>query len=261
MRSVGVTGVGLWTPRLPGAAAFFDDREDPEATRPGAPLLDGALRRRATPLTRMGIEVMHQATSMAATELSTLPSVWATDNGEHSVAIDLLGMMLRGEGKLSPTKFHHSVHNTASGYASIATGNRSPSTTLTGGSELVVSALLEAVCMIDLLERDVLLVLADEPLLPPFARDEVCTPLALALVLSPDTGNAIAELGSVRREAPAPVARHPRFGSMHVSAALPLFDRIVTGRPGPVALELEGYAEGPFWCVDVEPLRRYPGDP
>ena len=52
-------------------------------------------------------------------------------------------MMLRGEGKLSPTHFHNSIHNTASGYASIATGNGAPSTTLSGGAELVASSFLD----------------------------------------------------------------------------------------------------------------------
>ena len=53
-------------------------------------------------------------------------------------------MMHEGEGKLSPTKFHNSVYNTASGYASIACGNHAPSSTISGGPEIVGIGLLEA---------------------------------------------------------------------------------------------------------------------
>ncbi len=61
----------------------------------------------------------------------------------------MLEMMNQGTGKLSPTRFHNSVYNTASGYVSIATGNRSPSTTLTGGADLVGCALAEALCQVE----------------------------------------------------------------------------------------------------------------
>jgi hypothetical protein len=260
MRPAYVHGVGLWTTGYASPGVWCAQTFDPEATRPEASLLVGPLRRRATPLTRMSVEAMGQAATMAGSDLTTLPSVWATAHGEHSVAIDLLAMMRRDEGRVSPTKFHNSVHNTASGYASIATGNRALSTTLTGGAELVVSALVEATCMLETLDRDLVLVLGDEALLPPFERSDARWPLAIAFALSPRPEGALAALRDLRRDAVSPAKIHDRFGRLHVSVALPLVEGIVGGRPGTLALELEGDARGAVWCLDLEILRHYPTD-
>lgn len=250
MRPVHVRGVGLWTLGHANPKAWCARDFDEAATTPDASLLSGALRRRATPLTRMGIEVLQQAARMADVELSELASVWATAHGEHSMAIGLLEMMQQGEGKLSPTKFHNSVHNTASGYASIASHNRSPSTTLTGGAELVASALIEAACMLDALDRDVAVVIADEPLLTPFEVPDSAVPLAVALLLSPRAEGALGVLTDIRRAAVAPVPRRAPFGGLHASAALPLIEHIVEQKTGTIALELEGGPAGAVWCLD-----------
>lgn len=260
MKPAYVHGVGLWTPGFTDAFAWCDAESDPDAVKPGATLLEGALRRRATPLTRMGIEAMAQAVRMAGVDPGALASVWATAHGEHSTAIALLEMMQRGEGKLSPTKFHNSVHNTASGYASIAATNRSLSTTLSGGAELVASAVCEAACMLETHACDVVVVLADEPLMTPFERTDAGVPLALSMLLSSRAEGAFARLADVRRDGVARIAPHPRFGRLHVAAALPLIERIVHGTSGTTALELEeGGArgrggEGRVWCLDLEVL-------
>ncbi len=250
MKPVYVRGVGFWTTGYANPKAWCARDLDATASTPEAPLLAGALRRRATPLTRMGIEVLQQAARMGDADPTELASVWATAHGEHSMAIGLLEMMQHGEGKLSPTKFHNSVHNTASGYASIATGNRSPSTTLTGGAELVASAIIEAACMLEAWDRDVILVIADEPLLPPFELPDSSVPLALSLLLSPRPEGATSVLSRIRRANVDPVALRAPFGSLHVAAAVPLIEHIVEQRTGTVALEFAGDPREPVWCLD-----------
>ncbi len=252
MKPAYVTGLGLWTPGHGSAESWCRNDFDASVETPPVALLSGPLKRRATGLTRMAVEVFHQATSRAGCDRDTIASVWATSNGEHTTAIKILGMMRRGEGRLSPTHFHNSVHNTASGYASIATANCAPSTTLTGGAELVSSSLLEAMCRLEAPAEQVVLVLADEPLLPPFDRGDGTSPLALAFCLSSRPDGAVALLSNKRRDAVAPVKHHDRFGRLYVGAALPLLERIVLGRPGTVALELEGERPGPVSCVDLE---------
>jgi len=252
MKPAYVRGLGLWTPGYASARAWCRDDADPSIEAPDVALLAGPLRRRSTGLTRMAVEVLQQATAEAGCDVAAVPSVWATSNGEHTTAIRILSMMLRDEGKLSPTHFHNSIHNTASGYASIATGNCAPSGTLTGGAELVASSFLEAMCHLEASADDVVVVLADEPLLPPFDRAGGTSPLALAFCLSSLPEGASAILSGLRRDAVAPVKRHDRFGRLYVAAALPLLERIVLGRPGTVALELEGERPGPVSCVDLE---------
>jgi len=252
MKPAYVRGLGLWTPGFASASAWCRGDSDPSIEAPDVALLVGPLRRRSTRFTRMAVDVLHQATTEARCDVTTVPSVWATSNGEHTTAISILGMMRRSEGKLSPTHFHNSIHNTASGYASIATGNGAPSTTLSGGAELVASSFLEAICHLEASAGDVVVVLADEPLLPPFDRAGGTSPLALAFCLSSRPEGASASLSGLRRDAVAPVKHHDRFGRLYVAAALPLLERIALGRPGTVPLELEGERAGPVSCVDLE---------
>ena len=252
MKPVYVAGLGLWAPGYASAEAWCRDEFDPSVEAPEVALLSGPLRRRATGLTRMAVEVLNQATRAAGCDLATVPIVWATSYGEHATAIKILGMMRSGEGKLSPTHFHNSIHNAAGGYASIATGNCAPSTTLTGGAELVASAFLEAICHLEATADDAVVVLADELLMPPFDRGDETSSLALAFCLSSLSKGASAVLSGFRRDAVAPVKNYDRFGKLYVSAALPLLERIALGRPGTVALELAGECYGPVSCVDLE---------
>ena len=255
MRPVYVRGLGLWTPGFTSANAWCDGDLDPTIEAPDVALLEGPLRRRSTQLTRMSVEVFEQATSQAGCDVSTLPSVWATSHGEHSTAIKILSMMQRGTGKLSPTQFHNSVHNTAGGYASIATHNSAASTTLTGGRELVASTFLEALCHLEGSCEEVVVVLADEPLLAPFELAGASAPLALSFCLSSSSEGARAVLTGLRRDAVAPLKQPDRFGRLYIAAALPLLERIVHRRPGTVALELEGEPPGPVGCIDLEFVR------
>ncbi|MDJ0846884.1 MAG: beta-ketoacyl synthase chain length factor [Myxococcota bacterium] len=252
MRPAYLRGLGLWTPGFPGPDAWCRAEPDEAVAAPEAALLAGPHRRRASALTRMAADALAQALAQAGRDPATLPSVWATVHGEHETAIEILAMMNRGEGRVSPTRFHNSVYNTASGYASIATGNRCNSTTLTGDGELVATALLEALCMLGSGSGDVALVLFDEPLRPPFDPRDARAPLALAFCLSAHPEGALALLSGLRREPVGRTKRHALFGGLTVSAGLPLLEHALRRRPGTVALELEGQGAGPSWCIDVE---------
>ena len=105
MKPVYVRGLGFWTPGYASPEAWCRGEFDPSVDAPEVALLSGPLRRRATGLTRVAVEVLHQATRTAGCDVTTVPIVWATAHGEHTTAIKILGMMRSGEGKLSPTHF------------------------------------------------------------------------------------------------------------------------------------------------------------
>jgi hypothetical protein len=252
MRPVYVRGCGLWTPGFPDAASWCRGIAEPALRSAPGRLLAGPLHRRASALTRMAADALEEAAREARCDLAGVPSVWATVFGEHETAVAILEAMHQGEGKVSPTRFHNSVHNAASGYVSIAAGSRAPSTTVTGGREVVASALFEAQCMLAAGAPEVLLVLADEPLLPPFDAQGGRAPLALAFALAAAPRGALAALSGLRRDRVAPVKRDERFGGLLVSAGLPLLEYVALRRPGCVALELEGEPAMDVWCVDVE---------
>lgn len=254
MRPAYVRGVGLWSPGHADADSWCRGEPDESVREPGAALLAGPGRRRATPLTRLAAEAFQQAVEAAGCDPAAVASVWVTAHGENENAAAMLDMMGRGSGKLSPTRFHNSVYNTASGYVSIATGNRGPATTLTGGPEIVGGALLEALCQLEAGASEVALVYADEPLRPPFAAADVQAPLAVAFCLSGRPTGARVQLSDPRREEVAAAKRRERFGPLYVSATLPLLEAVVAGRPGTIPLELEGGGSTRIWCVDLELL-------
>jgi hypothetical protein len=256
-----VHGVGLWTPGFSNAEAWCSNRGSDEALEPEAKLLHGAIRRRATRMTRLAVEALQQAGTDAGCDLSSVPTVWATAHGEHETAVAILGMLTRAEGRLSPTKFHNSVYNTASGYASIATDNRAPSTTLSGGADLVAMALLEALCFLQAGAPEVAVILVDEPILPPFDARGAQAPLSVAFCMSSDPTGARARISDLRQADVTPAAIHPRFGGLYVSAALPLLQAILANESASLPLEIACQQEAPIWVVDVQATLASDGGP
>jgi hypothetical protein len=246
-----VRGVGFWTPGFPDAEAWCSNRWSQEAVKPEARLLDGALGRRATGLTRLGVETLQQAAQDAKVDPSTISTVWASAHGEHETAVAILRSLFVGDGRISPTKFHNSVYNTAAGYASIATGNRAPSTTLSGGADLVAMALLESLCLLSAGASNVIVVMADEPMLAPFDAREARAPLSVAFCVSRDPKGARARISGLRRDRVSPMPLHPRFGGLYVSAAIPLLEATLLQRSACIPLELQAGQAQPIWRIDV----------
>ena len=253
MNPVFVRGLGLWTPGFSSPGAWCLGESDPGVTKPAASLLTGSLKRRSSLVTRIAVEAYVQAAAHAGRGTDGVPTVWATAHGEHSTALNLLEMMNHGDGKVSPAKFHSSVHNTPGGYASIAAGNVAQSTTLTGGSELVSAALIETMCLVESIESDVIVVFADEALKPPFDVPGSGPPLAVAFCLGKEPAGALAQI-SCRPGDGTALPLDERFGFLHVSAAIPLLERIVNRIPGRIALEFEASPSGVVWTADVEPF-------
>jgi len=254
MNPVFVRGLGLWTPGFPSPEAWCFAGQDPGVTKPTAGLLKGPLKRRSSLVTRMAVEVYTQAATQAGCGSSSVPTVWATAHGEHSTALNLLEMMNEGDGKVSPAKFHSSVHNTPGGYASIASGNVAQSTTLTGGSELVSAALIEAVCLVESLKTDVIVIFSDEALKPPFDISGSELPLAIAFCLGREPAGDLPQI-SCQQDNGSGLPADEKFGTLHVSAAIPLLERVTRRIPGRVAIEFEENGTELVWTVQLEPLR------
>ena len=95
-------------------------------------------------------------------DISALPSVFATQGGESEVTLELLQQLAKNE-LLSPLKFGLSVHNASAGLFSIASKNKSPSTTIASGNETFACGLCELLTqLVQQTEDEILLVAADE---------------------------------------------------------------------------------------------------
>jgi hypothetical protein len=128
----------------------------------------------------------------ADADVREVATVFASSDGETGVLDRLCTALAAPQRTISPTLFHHSVHNAASGYWGIATGAQQSSTVLACYDSSFCAALLEAAAYVHIEERPVLLVAYDLPPPPPLyaARPLVggfATALLLTRVPSPHT--------------------------------------------------------------------------
>ncbi|HEY9034615.1 MAG TPA: beta-ketoacyl synthase chain length factor [Pseudomonadales bacterium] len=152
---------------------------------PALPFIAPMLRRRLSRLSRLALKVAY----IAAEDNHTLPTVFCSRHGEIHRTRGLLNDLAAGE-RLSPMAFSLSVHNTASGLYSIASGNTAPSTAIAAGRDTLAMAAVEAAGLL-LQHPQVLLVFADEPLPGDYREfaDESTAAFGLALLLNRDTGD------------------------------------------------------------------------
>ena len=196
VQSVSVWGPGLqgWTASQP-ILAGQQDYVTAEAAAPLPTLLSATERRRTGAAARLALSVAQQASEMAGIAPGAIPSVFATANGDGAVVHSILEA-LAAEQPVSPTQFHNSVHNTAAGYWSIATGSQQPTNCIACHDATAAAALLKAVAEIETERRPVLLCVYDVPLPSPLdASRPTGESFGAGLVLTPERcPNALAHL-------------------------------------------------------------------
>lgn len=203
------------------------------AARPAPSLLAANERRRAPDSVLMALEVATQATAASGHDRAALASVFASTHGDLAITDALCRTLASNPLLLSPTRFHHSVHNAASGYWAIGTGSHAPSTALSGGVHTFASAWVEAACQCCFSARPVLLVLYDTEACGPLVSVNSSRGLlAMAWVLSPKAGPASrwAVDGCLQEQAvPTPAAHSAAaqaLGANASAAALPLMEAL-----------------------------------
>ena len=126
-------------------------------TAPAYGLLVGRARRFTSLVTQMHVEVCGALQPEAQRALA----VFATCHGEIQTCERLIADF-RDTSMVSSARFALSVHNTASGVYSVATGSTAPTTTVTGANA-IAAGWLEALLIALDADRPVLLSIADEP--------------------------------------------------------------------------------------------------
>lgn len=260
-----VNGIGLLGPGLAGWAGGravlagetpWCDDAPPD---PSANVLPPNERRRSSETVRWAVHVAQEAMQQAAADAREVVSVFASSDGETGVLDRLCTELATPQRAISPTLFHHSVHNAASGYWGIATGSQQSSTVLACYDSSFCAALLEAAAYLLVEERAVLLVAYDLPPPPPlyaarplrggFAAALLLTRIPathnlaqLDLVLSHDRSENVTSMNDARLEA-------LRCGNQ-AARSLPLLAAIAKPRATPVCLE---YLEDQHLVVRVKP--------
>lgn len=246
---VAVSAIGAWSAGCDNWQALQDALSaisvDPQANvvvarRPVPLLLPPAERRRVPDGVAVALEVAREALLEAprrGVDTASLASVFASAHGELAIVDYLCATLATDPTLLSPTRFHHSVHNAAAGYWSIATPSVGPSTALAAGDDSVALGLLEAATQVVAEARPVLLVVFDTAgtgLLATVAPNTALFGAAL-LLLPPDADRDVPHLViTVRPGASvAPLPRHAGFHGLARSSpaarALALLEALAAG--------------------------------
>lgn len=213
LESVGVLGPGL--PDWETTRRILDGElpHRPEiGVQPDLPQLPPNERRRIPQLARWALAVAHEALAGARRTAAEVAMVFSSSSGDGEIVHKLCEAVTSREREVSPTMFHNSVHNAASGYWSISTGSQQRSVALCGYDGSFAVGLLEAVGLVLSERASVLLVACDLPFPEPLATSrDIKLPLAVALLLSPAPGEGALSQWKVSLGAGPASARFPRM--------------------------------------------------
>lgn len=191
-------GASLWAEGLPGwptARAVLRGEAPFPAAMPGPPpitLLAPAERRRASGSVRVAINVAEEACAQAGVDARATLSVFTSTHGELGLTDEICRVLAGRPEEISPTRFHNSVHNAASGYWTIGAGCPEASTAISAWHGSFAAGLLEAAVQAQCEQRPVLLVAFDAAASGPLATMATSGSLfGAALVLAP-AGSAAA---------------------------------------------------------------------
>lgn len=162
-----IDGVGLLGPGFsdwPAGRAILSGQQGYQAQKavlPSPGSLPPAERRRCGPIVKLTLAVGHEAAAAAGLDVATLPTVFSASSGDGNNCHEICEMLASDDRQISPTRFHNSVHNAASGYWSIATGAMAPSSVLCAYDASFGAGLLEALTQAIVDNCNVLLIACD----------------------------------------------------------------------------------------------------
>lgn len=197
-----------------------------------ASILAPMVRRRTSTATRVAITAAGRACAAAGIG-NTLPAIFASCVGEMQVTDKLCRSITRQEYPLSPTLFHNSVHNTAAGYWSMATGSMASMQAMGALDDGFALGLLEAWCQLQTVAKQVLLVVYDETMPEQLLPDYTWKACAFALVLDREARDRPLIHRPVQATDPDPALPVTDFPTHNPAmAALPLFRSLQQARSG-----------------------------
>jgi hypothetical protein len=241
--------VGLLGPGLPGwaaAAEVLSGRAPYEARTTVIPPLEclpPAERRRTGKVVRLALGVGLEAVRNAGADAATLHAVFSSSGGDGENCHEICQVLAGAERQISPTRFHNSVHNAASGYWGIATGATAGSNALCAHDASFAAGLLEALVQIRIDETAVLLIAYDADYPEPIrARRPIPDAFGVALLLTPiPTKGSLARISAELSTAPAVLLPDTRLEALRAQVpaarSLPLLQMLARGEPGTVVID------------------------
>ena len=257
-----IEGIGLLGPGLadwPSARAVLDGSQSYQPGKtvlPPPALLPAAERRRSGALVKLTLATGLEAIAAAGLEASSLPSVFSSSGGDGDNCHAICEALASADRQLSPTRFHNSVHNTASGYWSIATGAMTPSSVLSAFDASFGAGLLEAITQVVVENRRIVLLACDTAYPEPLHRVRpIPDAFGIALVLAPQRGaQALAKITVSLTDADSDqlddAALEELRAAIPAARGLPLLRAIARRQDGRIVLD---YLDSARLAVDLVP--------
>lgn len=248
-QSVYVDGVGLWGPGLNGwehACGVLTGRQPympAPTTLPAVEKLPPAERRRVGVPVKLSMAIGLEAALHAGADVAHLATVFSSTEGDCDNTHAILETLASPDRALSPTRFHNSVHNAASGYWGIATGSMQPSTSLSAYDATFAAGLLEAATQARSSGKPCLLLAYDTGFPQPMQNlRPIPAAMGVALVINPHpTAAARALIKLTLSDAPVThMIKHDMEQlrqSIPAARSLPLMGLLAQARAGLVVLE------------------------
>lgn len=196
---VGIKGIGLLASGLLGweasraVLAGLQPFQPGEVPVPEALLLPPNERRRSSDSVRWAVHVAQEAITQSGLDPHTVPTVFASSEGEMAVFDTLCRALATPDRLISPTLFHQSVHNAAAGYWGIATAGQQSSTALSCYDDSFAAGFLEAVTLVCVERCPVLLVAYDLDTPAPLREARsIMAGFAVAMVFIQDGDDSLA---------------------------------------------------------------------
>lgn len=264
--TVYVEGIGLLGPGLGNWAqgrGALEGSKTYQAARCIVPLpmaLPAAERRRAGTVVKVALAVGQEAVMASGLQASALPSVFTSSSGDGLNCHEICSALASSDRLISPTRFHNSVHNAASGYWSISSGAMVSSSVLCAFDGSFAAGLLEAMAQVMLEQTSVLLVAYDTDYPEPLhSVRPLPDTFGVALVLAPRRSeHSLAQwrLASTTCLTSAPAQRleddalERLRSSIPAARCLPLLRSVAAQSQGEVVLD---YLEGLQLALQVAP--------
>jgi Beta-ketoacyl synthase, N-terminal domain len=254
VRGIGLLGPGLddWAIGAKALAGLVP--YTPRTTVLPAPAaLPAAERRRAVAVVRLALALGFEAVSRSGLNAAELPTVFSSSGGDGNNCHEICQTLASADRQISPTRFHNSVHNAASGYWSIAAGATPAASVLCAFDASFGAGLLEAMTQVVVDRTPVLLVAYDvgypEPLR---AVRPIPDAFGVAMVLAPRGGEQAPLVTVSLTDAPAQRMPAAHFESLRVTIpaarSLPLLEKLARQESGRVVLD---YLEWQRIAVEV----------
>jgi hypothetical protein len=260
-----VEGVGLCGPGLPDwktARAFLTGESDyvpAPAVAPASLLLPPNERRRATQIVKFALAVGAEAFAASGRDSSCTQTVFTSSGGDGDTIHAIMSTLDSPSRELSPTRFHNSVHNAASGYWSILTGAKTASSAICAHDDSFAAGLLEAAAALASAADAVALIAYDVQYPSPLAElRPIGAAFAVALVLSrapSDSAFCSLELELLAAPCEATEMASPALEALRANTpaarSLPLLSALGRGAGAKLAL---GYLGDMTIALQVSPM-------